>query len=83
MKRLILLAVFVCGAAGADDPSPFLSGDALNAEVARNCKEGCVVMNPQEVAQLTQAVNLLVVQREQRGFAAGFGKGSKSCRNAI
>jgi hypothetical protein len=84
MKRIVVLAVVLFSAGvSADDPSPFLTGDALTAEVARNCAEGCVVMSPQEVALLTQSVNAMLAQREQRAFASGFGQGSKSCRNAI
>lgn len=40
-------------------------------------------MSPAEVALLTNAVNQMVHEREQRAFAQGFAQGSKSCRNAI
>jgi hypothetical protein len=80
MKRiLIVLVCLVAWAAQADDPSPFLSGEALAAEVARNCSEGCVVMNAQEVEMLTQSVNAMLAERSQRAYK----QGALSCRNAV
>jgi hypothetical protein len=82
MKRIILAVVVLFSwGAHADDPppSPFLSGDALAAEVARNCAEGCVVLNPAEAALLMHSIQQMVDEREK----AAFVKGARSCRNAI
>jgi hypothetical protein len=82
MKRLLIAAALAAGPAMADE-SPFLAGEALQAEVARNCSEGCVVLNPAEAANLTQSIQAMVNERTQKAFEAGFAQGSKSCRNAI
>jgi hypothetical protein len=82
MKRALIAALIAAGSAVADE-SPFLTGEALQAEIARNCAEGCVVLSPAEAAALTLSVQAMVNEREQKAFEAGFAKGNKSCRNAV
>lgn len=78
--RAIVLAACACAvipAAIAQDP--FLTGEALQAEIARNCEEGCIVLSREEAKQLTRNVAGIVAERE----AAAYRQGSLSCRNAI
>ncbi|HYF34562.1 MAG TPA: hypothetical protein VD994_04670 [Prosthecobacter sp.] len=82
MKALIVAAALVAAPAFAQD-SPFLKGEALDAEAKRNCEDGCVLLNPTEAAALMMQVEAMVRQREQAAFAAGVDQANKSCRNRI
>jgi hypothetical protein len=78
MKRfLVCFAVPIAMGASADDP--FKEGDALTAEVQRNCADGCLVLNRQEAAQLMEQVNAMLAERTQRAYT----QGARSCRNAV
>jgi hypothetical protein len=47
--------------------------------VAKNCADGCIVLNPQEVAGLQAAIDAMVNARA----AEAYRKGALSCRNAL
>jgi hypothetical protein len=79
MKRAILLAALLAAGPAMAQDTPFLKDAALNAEVARNCADGCLVLSPAEAEALMAQVQAMVLQREQRAFQAG----AKSCRNAV
>jgi hypothetical protein len=82
MKRALIAALIAAGSAVADE-SPFLTGEALQAEVARNCADGCVVLSPTEAAALTLSIQAMVQEREQRAFEAGRKHEHASCRNRL
>jgi hypothetical protein len=78
MKRAITLAALLCAALSTTAQAPFLTGDELAAEVAKNCADGCIVLSPQEVAGLQAAIDAMVNARA----AEACRKGTLSCRNA-
>lgn len=77
MRPLVLIAALaVTPAAIAQDP--FLTGDALAAEVASHCAEGCVVLSRAQADALMANVNQVLQRREADAHRAG----RLSCRNA-
>jgi hypothetical protein len=80
MRRFLICFAVPMAVAGAHaDDSPFKEGDALTAEVQRNCADGCLVLNRQEAAQLMEQVNAMLAERTQRAYT----QGARSCRNAV
>jgi hypothetical protein len=77
MKAIIVAVLAAAGLAVAQ--SPFLTGDELAAEVAKNCADGCIVFSPQEIAGLQAAVNAMVNAKQEEAYR----KGALSCRNAL
>lgn len=82
MRKLLLAALIAAGSAMAED-SPFLKGEAMAAEVAKNCADGCVVLSPAEAEALTLSIQEMVDEREQRAYDAGRKHEYESCRNRI
>lgn len=82
MKRLLLLAVLFAASVLAQD-SPFLKDEALTAEVAANCAQGCIVFSPEKAAAFVAEVNAELDRRTQAAFEEGKRLGNLSCRNAI
>jgi hypothetical protein len=79
MKQASIGAALLCAALSTTAQAPFLTGDELAAEVAKNCADGCIVLNPQEVAGLQAAIDAMVNARA----AEAYRKGALSCRNAL
>lgn len=82
MKYLILIAALISGCAVAE-PSEYLTGDALQAEVSKLCSSGCIVFSPAEIEALQAAIRQEVAQRQQATFDAGKASEKEICRNAI
>jgi hypothetical protein len=78
MRKLIVAGAALL-ALSSTAQAPFLTGDELAAEVAKNCADGCLVLNPQEAAGLQAAIDAMVNARA----AEAYRKGSLSCRNAL
>jgi hypothetical protein len=83
MKRFLVFVALAAGVATADDESPFLKGEALSAEIARNCADGCVVLSPAEAAALQEGVAALIARKQQEAFDAGRKHEYSSCRNRL
>ena len=82
MKRILLLAAIAASSVVAQD-SPFLKDEALAAEVAANCAQGCVVLSQEKAAAFMEAVNAELARRNLAAFEEGRRVGNLSCRNAI
>jgi hypothetical protein len=76
MRVLVAAALLAASPAMAEDP--FLTGDALAAEVASHCAEGCVVLSRAQADALMANVNQVLQRREAEAHRAG----KLSCRNA-
>ncbi len=78
MRVALVAAIAAVLAPSAIAQDPFLKGDALAADMARNCADGCVTLNREEAANLSRALSNMVEQARQEGYQAG----KLSCRNA-
>lgn len=78
MKKTILAFLFPLVAFAGDDP--FLTGQELQAEVARNCAGGCVVLSRAEVAQLYRSIEAMRQELYLEAFKDGVAEGKSSCR---
>jgi len=81
MRQYLAAALIAASPAVAD--TPFLTGDALAAEVRKDCADGCVVMNRTQADAFVESVNGMLKEREDRAFEAGKKQGNLSCRNAV
>lgn len=79
MRKLLIAAVLAVGPAVAQQEDPFLTGDALQAEIAKSCADGCLVLNRQEAQNLTRNVASVVGEREK----AAYKQGKQACWKSI
>lgn len=58
----LILLLSVTTAVAQDDP--FLAGDALQAEIAKSCAEGCVTFSREHAAEFEAQLKATIAQRE-------------------
>lgn len=80
---LFLILLLACAASVASADDPFLSGEALSAQVAAKCAQGCVVFNREEAAEMERQVNAILARRQQEAFKAGVQYQAQACRSLI
>ena len=78
MRRLTIAAFLAVSGAVAED-GPFLKGAALQAEIERNCAQGCIVFSPVEALELQAQIDAFVKSKTEERYRAG----QLSCRNAV
>jgi hypothetical protein len=84
MRRYILaatLAVSVAVAVAQDDP--FKQGDALAAQVARECADGCIVFSRERAAEFEEHLGKLIGKRELEAYKAGMEYQKQACASLI
>lgn len=77
----LILLLFVTTAVAQDDP--FLAGDALAAEIAKSCAEGCVTFSREHAAEFEAQLKAIIAKREQAAFAAGVQSQKAACASLI
>jgi hypothetical protein len=82
MRRLLIATVLVVSGAVAQD-DPFKQGDALQAEVSTDCKEGCVVLNRQQASELERQFEVILARKMKEAFDAGVAYQKQACRSLI
>lgn len=82
MRRLLLAAVIAAGPALAE-PSEFLKGAELQAEVAKLCADGCIVFSAAEIEALKANIAAHIRAQQDAIFAAGQARANETCRNRI
>lgn len=78
MRKFVLAAVLAASPAVADE-SPFLQGDDLAEKVAKECQDGCWVVNRERMENLQKALDDLFFRRQKEANESG----KQSCRNAV
>ena len=84
MRPFILCVVLACIAVPvviAQDP--FTTGDDLQATVARECAEGCIVFSRQRAADFEQQLELILTARMQQAYDAGVRAQKVACASLI
>lgn len=61
----------------------YLTGDALQAEVARLCGAGCVVYNQQEAKQFYDGLGAMMSQRAQEAYEMGKADARARCASLV
>lgn len=77
---ILLMAIWPKPAHGQD---PYLTGDALQAEVLRLCGDGCVVFNREEAAQLWQGLGRMLTERAQEAYDLGKADQRSRCASLV
>jgi hypothetical protein len=78
MKSVLLAALLAAGPAVAQNQ--FLQGEDLQKEVARNCAYGCVVLSPEEVAQIQAFMTAAMHSMAQEVYEAAKQEAAQSCK---
>lgn len=78
MRRLALILAATAAASVAAD-SPYLTGDALQADIARKCAAGCVTFSQDEAAAYEQGMGAILEQRTREAFEAGVRWQMQAC----
>lgn len=81
MRSIVLAAVLAAAPAVAQDP--FLSGEALQAEIAKNCADGCVMFSREQAAEFEDRLGMVITNKMREAFAAGVAHQKQSCASLI
>lgn len=76
--RALILAL---AAVSASAQSEFMTGEALQKEVAKLCDHGCIVFSPAEVEALQQAIVRQMAADLERAYREGKAASDLVCRN--
>lgn len=82
VRIAVWLVLLVCAGAVAAD-TPYLTGDALQAEIATNCSGGCVTFNQQEAQEFADGIERMMQQREDEAFQRGQADVRARCASLI
>lgn len=74
MKVIVVAAVLAAGVAVSEEF--FIKGDAMRQRVEEQCAQGCLILNPQQAAQLDQYIQAAV----RKAHAAGVKEGAATCK---
>lgn len=79
--RVLVCAALLCvaGFVSAD----VLQGDELRAKVDKDCKEGCLVLTPDDLARLEAAVTQYVADRLNEAYEIGKREANEQCLRKI
>lgn len=83
MRYALALILLLTVATTVAQDDPFLTGDALAAEIAKSCTEGCVTFSHEQSAAFEQQLNAMIHRREQAAFEAGQRSQKASCASLI
>lgn len=72
---VLLLAVFGIKADAQTEDDIYLMGDALQAEIAKNCQKGCITLNREEAAQVKASMSANITK--------AYNLGLKACRKEL
>jgi hypothetical protein len=85
MRFVVALAILLASSVLAQDS--FLKGDALQAEIAKSCADGCVTFNREEAEAFQEAMDKIIqkalAQKEQEGFERGRQDARQRCPSLI
>jgi hypothetical protein len=84
MRRYLIaatLAVSVAVAVAQDDP--FKQGDELATQVAKECKDGCIVFSRERAAEFEEHLGKLIGKRELEAYKAGMQYQKQACASLI
>lgn len=79
--RALICAALLCVAGPA--MSDVLQGDELRAKVDKECKEGCLVLTPEEVSNLEAAITQFVADRLNEAYEYGKREANEQCIRKI
>jgi hypothetical protein len=82
--RPILAAALLClpiSLVSAQDE--YLTGEALQAVVERDCKEGCITFNREEAAKLEEDLQTLLARKQKEAFEQGVQYQKSACPSLI
>jgi hypothetical protein len=85
MKRLFAALCAVCFVASAtpQGEDEFLKGEALQAEIAKSCANGCITFNHEEAAAFQDALERLLAQKQKEAYQAGQRNQKAACASLI
>jgi hypothetical protein len=81
MRFVVALAILLAGSVLAQDS--FLKGDALQAEIAKSCADGCVTFNREEADLFQQQIEAFVQQKAQEAYELGKRDARQRCASLI
>lgn len=82
MRRFLIAAIFAAGTATADE-SLFPKGAELAAQVAKDCAEGCMVLNREQADAMSAELNKIIARKMNEAYQAGKAADAASCKNRI
>lgn len=83
MKRLLIAAAIVAAGSVIANDDPFLKGDALQAEIAKSCADGCVTFSRQEAEAFQVQLDKLLVKKQKEAFEAGARWQAQACASLV
>lgn len=86
MMRAILVAVVAgCLAVSAvsQDEDPFLKGDALQAEIAKSCQDGCITFSREEAAEFERQLQAVLAAKQRDAFDSGVRHQRQACASLV
>jgi flagellar biosynthesis/type III secretory pathway protein FliH len=72
LKSILLIAALAAAPAFAE---PLEAANAKDPAIAQKCKDGCIVLSPQDAAELVSRVNEFANQAFQAGALQGYAAG--------
>lgn len=81
--RYAIAALAACFVTSAVPQDVFLTGEALQAETAKSCAEGCVTFSRQEAENFQAQLNKVLRQKQEEAFEAGRRDAKERCASLI
>lgn len=79
--RYVLALLLAAPAVVAQDP--FLTGSALQAEVTRDCSDGCMVMTRAQMAEFERQLQMMLFIEKATAYEAGKAAERAACLSLI
>jgi hypothetical protein len=79
MRLPLLAALAACAALPVSSQDNFLQGEALQAEVAKSCGEGCITFSREEAKVFEMQLQDILMRKTQEAFKAGVEFQKQAC----
>lgn len=83
MRLPLLAAIAVCVALPVSSQDEFLKGEALQAEIAKSCAEGCITFSREEAARFDKYLQDILARKQQEAFLQGVEFQKQACASLI
>lgn len=79
MRLPLLAALAVCAALPVSSQDHFLTGEALQAEVAKSCAGGCITFSREEAAKFEEQLQEILARKQLEAFKQGVEYQKQAC----
>lgn len=83
MRAILLVAGSFVVSAVSEAEDPFLKGDALQAEIAKSCADGCITFSREEAAEFERQLQAVLAAKQRDAFDSGVRHQRQACASLV